>query len=105
MPVAQGQNGGLGGMLVPMILIAGMFIFMTIIPQRRKEKERREMLDAIKKGDKVLFSGGIVATVASVKEKTYVLKVADNTKVEATKGSVFAVVKDGDLPEDPTPGV
>ena len=81
------------------IMIA-LFYFMLIRPQRRREKERLQLLEAIKTGDRVLFAGGLIGVVTNVKEKTYVIKVADKTKVEVVRGAVTQVLGKGELPAD-----
>ena len=81
------------------IMIA-LFYFMLIRPQRRREKERLQLLEAIKTGDRVLFAGGLIGVVTNVKEKTYVIKVADKTKVEVVRGAVTQVLAKGELPAD-----
>ena len=81
------------------IMIA-LFYFMLIRPQRRREKERQQLLEAIKTGDRVLFAGGLIGVITNVKEKTYVIKVADKTKVEVVRGAVTQVLAKGELPAD-----
>jgi len=84
-------------------LMVALFYFMLIRPQKRREKERRSLLDAVKTGDKVLFSGGILGVVANVKEKTLLVKIADNVKVEIVRGAVSQVINKDDVPETQTP--
>jgi preprotein translocase subunit YajC len=81
------------------IMIA-IFYLMLIRPQRRKEKERQALLQAVKTGDRVLFGGGIIGIVANVKEKTLVIKVAEKTKLEVLRGAVSQVLGSGELPAD-----
>lgn len=78
--------------LVPFVLIIGIFYFLIIRPQNKKQKETRAMISAMKKGDKVVTIGGIRGTVQSVKEETVVVKVDDNTKLEFNKSAVSAVL-------------
>lgn len=92
----QGQGGSSLGMFVPMIIIFGIFYFMLIRPQQRKEKERRAMIDNVKSGDKVLFSGGILGTITNTKENTLMVKIADGVKVEVARGAVQKVVDKGE---------
>ena len=101
MMLATAQPGG-GGyhMIVMMILVFGILYFMMIRPQQRKEKERREMISNLKTGARVVFGGGIVGTVTNVKESTFVIKIADNVKVEVLRGGVSRVVEKGDKLED-----
>ena len=91
-----GQSGGMGAMFMPMIIIFAIFYFMLIRPQQRKEKERRSMIDEVKKGDRVMFCGGIIGMVSSVKEYTFMIKIADNTKVEVARGAVSKALEKGE---------
>ena len=93
-------GGGLMQMMMPMVIIIGIMYFMMIRPQQRKEKERRQMIESLKSGAKVIFGGGLVGTVTNVKDTTFVIKVADNVKVEALRGSVSKVLEKGDKVED-----
>jgi len=85
--------GWLGIMLV-------IFYFMLIRPQQRREKERRAMLSQIKSGAKVVFSNGILGIITNVKEKTFVIKIADNVKIEVSRGAVTQVLEKGDQLEE-----
>lgn len=100
----MGGAGGAGGgnplqMFMPMIIIFGIFYFMLIRPQQRKEKERRALIDNVKTGDKVLFSGGIVGTITNTKEATVMIKIADGVKIEVARGAVAKVMDKGDKVE------
>ncbi|HEY7728315.1 MAG TPA: preprotein translocase subunit YajC [Candidatus Eisenbacteria bacterium] len=75
----------------PLIAIAFIFYFMIIRPQHRKQKETERMLAGIKKGDRVLTSGGIFGTVVGTKDEIVVLKVADDVKVEFNRQSIVRV--------------
>lgn len=94
--VATAETGGMFNMMVPMILIFGILYFMMIRPQQRKEKERREMITNLKSGERVVFGGGMVGTVTNVKEGTFVIKIADNVKVEVLRGAVNRVIPKGE---------
>ena len=99
-PGGEGQSGGgLGQMLIPMLLIFGIFYFMLIRPQQRKEKERKAMIADIKTGARVLFSGGIMGTVTNVKDHTFVVKIADGVKIEIARGAVSKVLEKGEKAE------
>ncbi|MBO4387230.1 MAG: preprotein translocase subunit YajC [Treponema sp.] len=86
--------GGTFGMLVPLILIFAIMYFLMIRPQQKKQKETQKMIDAIKKGDKVVTIGGIHGIVSSVKENTLVIKVDDNTRIEFNRTAIATVVTD-----------
>jgi preprotein translocase subunit YajC len=97
---AAGGGGGLMQMMMPMAFIIGIMYFMMIRPQQRKEKERRLMIENLKSGAKVIFGGGLVGTITNVKDTTFVIKMADNVKIEALRGSVSKVLEKGDKVED-----
>lgn len=84
------------------IMIA-IFYVMIIRPQRRRDKERQDLLKNIQSGDRVLFSGGIIGIVTNVKEKTFTIKVGEKTKLEVLRGSVTQVLDKADLPSDLDP--
>ena len=101
--VAQAGTGGTGSMMnmmLPMIIIFGIMYVMMIRPQHRKEKERRQMIENLKSGTRVIFAGGLVGTVTNVKETTFVIKIADNVKVEVLRGSVSRILDKGDRIEE-----
>jgi preprotein translocase subunit YajC len=98
-PAADPFGMGQWGMLLPMVIIFAMLYFMMIRPQQRKEKERRKLIENIKSGERVMFSGGILGTVTNVKEGIFVVKIADNVKIEIARGAVIKVVEKGDKVE------
>jgi len=73
------------------LLFAAMY-FLMIAPQRKKQKEHEKMLTTLGSGDEVLTSGGIYGTITNVKEDRFVVRIADNTKIEIGKSFVTAVV-------------
>ena len=76
------------GQFIPLILIFVIFYFFLIRPQQKKVKEHKAMVEALKRGDKVITSGGIVGTVERVidNEKVEVM-IADNVKVEIVRAT------------------
>ncbi len=70
-----------------MVLLVVVFYFFLIRPQSKKQKETQKMLDALKKGDKVVTIGGIHGVVSSVDEKNVIVKVDDTTKIKFTRSS------------------
>lgn len=87
---AQQQNPIMA--FLPMILLVVVFYFILIRPQQKRAKEQRKMLEALKSGDKVITSAGIVGEVITVKEKVVSLRSAD-AKLEVTKDSVIAITE------------
>lgn len=86
-------------MFVWLGLMVALFYFMLIRPQKRREKERKALLEAVKTGDRVLFAGGLLGVVANVKDKTLIVKIADGVKVEVVRSAVSQVLDKGEAPE------
>ncbi len=84
-------SGNLIGSLLPFLLIIVIFYLFLIRPQNKKQKETQKMLDALKKGDKVITIGGIHGTVSSVKENTVIVKVDDDCKLEFNRTAISSV--------------
>ncbi|MDR2739400.1 MAG: preprotein translocase subunit YajC [Treponema sp.] len=89
------EGGGAGSMIstfIPFILIIGIFYFLIIRPQNKKQKETQRMLGAIKKGDKIVTIGGVHGVIQNVKDSSVVVKVDENTKIEFSRSSIASVV-------------
>jgi preprotein translocase subunit YajC len=90
----QPGGGSLLGAFLPMIIIFGIFYFLVIRPQQKRQRqqqtERDVMLKALKAGDKVITTGGIYGTIVSVKEKddTVVLRIAQAVTIEMLRSAV-----------------
>ncbi len=82
-------GGPLGSFLVPMILMIVVMYVIMFLPQRRKQKKHEAMLKRLKAGDRVVTSGGIHGTIAAVKDSTIMLKIAEKTNVEVSRGSII----------------
>lgn len=95
-PLLQQAGAASGQMvsLIPFVLIIAIFYFFIIRPQNKKQKETEKMINALKKGDKVVTIGGIHGVVSSTKEKTIVVKVDSNTSIEFNRTAIAAVVSD-----------
>lgn len=92
----DGATGSAGGSMITTLVTFGLiiliFYFLMIRPQRKRDKEAKQMIAAIKKGDKIVTIGGIRGTVAVVKENTVILKVDDNTRIEFNKSAIASVL-------------
>ena len=93
MPAEQAANPLVQLPIIPYILIFLIFYFLVIKPQRTKQKEQKNLITNLKKNDRVVTSGGIHGTVSLVKEKTVVVRIDDNVRIELDKESVSSVVK------------
>ena len=78
--------------LITFGVIILIFYFLIIRPQKKRDKEAKDMIAAIKKGDKIVTIGGIRGTVAVVKDSTVIIKVDDNTRIEFNKNAISAVL-------------
>ncbi len=91
-PAAQPQ-GGIPWPLVAYGLFAVGMYYLLFAPQRKKQKELEKMIGALGTGDEVVTTGGIYGVIASVKSDRFVVRIADNTKIEIAKAFIQAVVK------------
>jgi preprotein translocase subunit YajC len=90
---AQGAGGaappaGSGGMIasfLPFVLIFIVFYFLLILPQQRKQKKHRAMLEGLKKGDRVLTTGGVMGTVAALNKDVVTVQVSDNVRIKVRR--------------------
>lgn len=88
---AANPTGQMVSTLVTFGLVFVVFYFLIIRPQNKKQKEAKKMIEAVKKGDKIVTIGGVHGTVHAVKEGTVVVKVDDDCKIEFSKSAVATV--------------
>jgi preprotein translocase subunit YajC len=95
---AYAQSAGSGSgfdmlQLLPLVLIFVVFYFLIIRPQQKKVKDHRSLVDALKRGDRVVMSGGLIGTVTKVDgERELSLQIADNVRVKVLRGMVAEVI-------------
>ena len=94
--LAQQQAGSMAPMLVTMLLVFGIFYFLMIRPQQRKEKERQKMIAELRAGQRVIFAGGLVGTIAESRPYTFLIEIANGVRIEVARGAVSRVLKDGE---------
>ena len=98
---AYAQDAAAGGpmalvmQLAPLLLIFGVFYFLLIRPQQKKQKEHRALLSSLKRGDRVLTAGGIIAKVVTVKDGVdeVEVEIAPNVRVSVLRGTIGDVLK------------
>lgn len=92
----QGGEGG-GGSLISTLIMFGaifaIFYFMIIRPQQKRAKEREKLLSNIEKGDKVVTSGGVHATIVGIEDKTVLIEIAPNVKIKVERSAIGSVIK------------
>jgi preprotein translocase subunit YajC len=87
---ASGQGGGLAA-FVPIILMFVIFYFLLIRPQQKKAKAQQEMINSLKKGDRVITSGGIYGLITNIDETTATLEIAEKVRIKVTRGSIAGI--------------
>jgi len=93
-PTQGGAGQGAGGMFtsfLPFILIFVIFYLLLIRPQQKRSKEHKKMIEELKKGDKVITSGGVYGVIEAVGTGTVTLKIAENVKVKFGKAYIAAL--------------
>lgn len=92
---AAGGAGGAGGLeaMFPLVLIFVVFYFLLIRPQQKKAKLHKAMLEAVRRGDKVVTGGGIIGTITKVIDDSEItVEIADGVKIRVQRGLLAAVL-------------
>jgi preprotein translocase subunit YajC len=92
-PAGQQPQSSPLQMLVPFALMAVIFYFLLIRPQRKRQQELQAQINSLKGGDTIVTTGGMHGIVSSLQERTLTLKIADNVKIKIEKSSVASIVK------------
>lgn len=103
---AQAAGGGAEGLtaFLPFVLIFVVFYFLLIRPQQKRAREHREMVQALRRGDKVVTAGGIVGKVTRAPEDGEVeVEIADNVRVKVVRETITQVVSKSAPPEGSPP--
>lgn len=85
---AQAGGGGTTQMLIMWFLILGAMWFFLVAPQRKKQKQHAKLIEELTSGDEIVTSSGIYGTITNVKDDRFVVRIAENTKVEIQKSFV-----------------
>ncbi len=96
MPPAAAPNPIMS--FVPIIAIFLIFYFLIIRPQQKQQKEHDKMLEALKKGDRVLTNGGLFGVIVGFRGEALELKIADNVKVLVARSSVSKLANESNSP-------
>ena len=98
---AQAAAGGAGGDsimgLLPIVLMFVLLYFMMIRPQMKRQKEHKQMVEALKVGDEVVSAGGILGRIAKVGEAYVTVEIADNTQIVVQRGAVQTLLPKGTI--------
>ncbi|MCA1962672.1 MAG: preprotein translocase subunit YajC [Prosthecobacter sp.] len=96
---APAPGGILGNPMIMMVLMFVMMYFLLIRPQRQRQKEHERLISQVKVGDHVVMNGGEHGIITSTKDKTVMVKLADNVKVEYERSAIASVSKKSDVVE------
>jgi preprotein translocase subunit YajC len=94
---AESQGGGTLELILPLLLMFGIFYFLLIRPQQKKAKEHKNMVGAIGKGDEIITNGGLLAKITSVDDNFLTCKISDNVEVKIQRHAVASVLPKGTI--------
>lgn len=92
---AGGQQANWISTLMPLAVIFAIFYFLLIRPQQKQQKRVREMLSALKRGDRVVTRGGLLGTVHGIAENVVTLEIADNVKIKINRDAISGIQNTG----------
>ncbi|MBA2340165.1 MAG: preprotein translocase subunit YajC [Pyrinomonadaceae bacterium] len=84
----QGNTSAFLIQLAPIFAIFGVFYFLVIMPQKRRQRELQALVENLKPGDRIVTSGGIIATVTAVRDTSLIIRSADKSMLEISRASV-----------------
>lgn len=86
----QSGLGALGGLL-PMLLIIGVFYMLLIRPQQKRQRELQRTIAELKTGDRVVTTGGVIGTITSVKDTSFLIRSADKSILEIARSAIAGI--------------
>ena len=96
---AAGQGAGGFSGFIPLILMFVIFYFLLIRPQQKKTKQHRAMISDLKKGDRIITSGGIHGRITGIDENTLTVEISDRVRVKVARGNVGAKIESTTQPQ------
>lgn len=89
---AEGQGGGFGAFL-PLIIIFAIFYFLLIRPQQKKAKQHKEVLGSLKKGDRVVSSGGLQGVITGLTDDMVTMEISPKVRVKLSRSYIAGITK------------
>ncbi len=86
----QGGLGALGGLL-PMLLIIAVFYMLLIRPQQKRQRQLRETISQLKAGDRIVTTGGVIGTITTVRDTSFLIRSADKSILEIARSAVAGI--------------
>lgn len=93
-PAKQPQSSSIMTMVMPLLIMFGIIYFLVIMPQRKKQRQRMELLKALRKNDKIVTVGGIHGVITHVRDREVIVKVDDNVKLTINRTGIAHVKRD-----------
>jgi preprotein translocase subunit YajC len=87
-PAGQGGGGGGFAAFLPLILLFAIFYFILIRPQQKRQKEHRQLLASLKKGDRVITGGGIHGTIVQLSDTVATVEIADKVRIKVNRAAI-----------------
>ena len=86
-------QGGLGSLtgLLPMLLIIGVFYMLLIRPQQKRQKQLQETISQLKAGDRIVTTGGVIGTITTVRDTSFLIRSADKSILEIARSAVAGI--------------
>src|ERR687886_2468278 len=84
----QGGGGSFIVAILPWILIFGVFYFLLIVPQRKRQRQLQETIASLKTGDRIITNGGIVGTITAVRDTTFLIRSGEKSILEISRGAI-----------------
>ncbi len=94
---AEGQQAGTLELILPLLLMFGIFYFLLIRPQQKKAKEHKNMIGAINKGDEIITNGGMLGKITDVDDNFLTCKIAQNVEVKIQRHAISSVLPKGTI--------
>jgi len=86
---AGGGTSGLFSLLLPFVLVAGIFYFLVLLPQKRQKQQLAEMISQLKINDEIVTNGGVIGKIKEIKDNSYIIQSAEKSFLEIGKSAVI----------------
>ena|SRR5688572_2591057 len=85
------QGYGAIGQFLPILLIIGVFYLLLIRPQQKRQKELQQTISQLKAGDRVVTTGGIIGTITTVRDTSFIIRSADKSMLEVARSAIAGI--------------